>query len=220
MDFIKHYFFYIFIYINFFFFSCQHKEAHSHNHKNKQNQNFYTELEVSSLHDFSFKNQQNKDFIKENLLGKWNLLFFGYTNCPDICPPTLYELAKVYKKFEKNTKNFNKLQVIFVSVDPKRDRIDLLANYIKNFHLSFQAIVSSEEETILLAKQLGIFFYKTELSVEEKKHSEHLKELPKRNYLINHSGSILLVNPKGDLVGVFSTPHNSQNIFQVLKQII
>ena len=84
--------------------------------------------------------------------GKVTLLFFGYTQCPDVCPTTLSDLAAVKQKLGAKG---DKLQVVFVSVDPARDTSEVLKSYIANFDPSFLALRGSDEELAKMAKDFG-----------------------------------------------------------------
>ena len=89
--------------------------------------------------------------------GKVVALFFGYTQCPDVCPTTLSDLAQVKKKLGADG---DRLQVLFVTVDPARDTRELLAQYVPGFDPSFVGLYGSEEEIASTAKEFKVFYQK------------------------------------------------------------
>lgn len=150
---------------------------------------------------FELTDQNGQKFDLENLKDKWSMMFFGYTNCPDVCPTTMTLLNSIVKELEEDQKSLP--QVIFVTVDPERDTQQLLS-YVSYFNTSFLGLSGSEEELSLLTKQLGILYMK--IPNENASGST--------NYLMDHSSSILLFDPKARLVGIFSTPHEKEDIKQ------
>ena len=88
------------------------------------------------------------DFTNRSLEGRWTILSFGFMNCPDVCPTSLSELSALA----------NLADVIFVGVDPKRDSVDELDRYVRNFDTTFQGVTGTEQELRRLADALGIQF--------------------------------------------------------------
>jgi len=167
------------------------------------------------IRPFELQDHKGQRFTNENLMGQWNLLFFGFTHCPDICPPTLFQL----KSFINNLGNSPVLpRVFFVSVDPQRDSPAVIADYLKRFHPDFIGAVGNELELIRLAKQLGIYFEKSNAQADP--HAAHGQHGPAKKYLINHSGSILVVDPAGKLAGLFSTPHDAGKMADAWRKLI
>jgi len=154
---------------------------------------------ASLLKPFSLIDKNENVFTKEQLKGKWSLLFFGYTNCPDICPTTLHSLKKINTQLKKTPKVANSTQVIFVSVDPQRDTPKILKKYTEYFNKEFTAITGSEEDILKFANQFSAAYMK-----EPSKN--------KNDYQVSHTSSIFLVDPKMRIVASFSPPHNSQTI--------
>ncbi len=115
--------------------------------------------------------------------GKVVVMFFGYTQCPDVCPTTLSELTAVKKMLGANGE---KLQVLFVTLDPQRDTPDVLEPYMLNFDPSFLALGSTPEKLTELAKEYKIYFKK----VEGKTAS---------SYTIDHSAGSYVYDTKGRL---------------------
>ena len=93
--------------------------------------------------------------------GKVVALFFGFTHCPDVCPTTLVEMASVMKELGPDAE---RVQVLFVSVDPERDTADVLKRYVPAFHPTFLGLTGSADEIARAAKEFKIFYQKQNLS--------------------------------------------------------
>jgi len=146
----------------------------------------------------AFMDHNGETFSEQSLLGKWSIVFFGFTNCPDICPTTLQTLSQVKAKLEaKNA--WLPYQVIMVSVDPERDLIDKLKSYVPWFDKEFIGLAGELEYTREFAKRLGILFFKS-------------NEQSASIYEVDHSASLILINPEGQYAGVITAPHRIDEI--------
>jgi protein SCO1/2 len=152
-----------------------------------------TFLEASrELPDFNLIDQQGKGFGAADLRGRWSLLFFGYTNCPDFCPTTLATLAAMRKRLRADHAAAIP-QVIFVSVDAKRDTPAQLAKYVPYFDPEFIGLTAANQPSIeAVAKKLGV-------AVIIRPNSEG-------NYTVDHSSEILVLNPDGRLAAILTGP--------------
>jgi protein SCO1/2 len=153
---------------------------------------------------FNLTDDKGQPFTIDNLKGHWSLVFFGFTNCPDLCPTTLSTLNKTYQILAADHQN-PMPQVIFISVDPERDSIERIQTYLKNFNPNFIGATGSKPELDKLTQELSVIYAK----VMEEDH-----------YMIDHSGTIILVNPQGQFYGVFTLPHDATNIAKDIKSII
>ena len=109
--------------------------------------------------DFSLPDQDGKLRSLKDFQGKIVVLFFGYTQCPDVCPTTMTELAQVRKLLGADG---DKLQVLFVTVDPERDTPQVLKGYMANFDPSFIALRGSPGQLAAMAKDFKVFYKKNE----------------------------------------------------------
>lgn len=148
-----------------------------------------------ALPPFELVDHEGRTFGNDRLQGKWTFLFFGYTHCPDICPTTLATLAQVADRLESQDL-YEDTRFVFVSVDPDRDSPGNLAGYVVYFNPDFIGVTGDEEALSALTSSLGILYAK----VEDPENPD--------NYLVDHSGSILLAGPAGELAAVFSAPHD------------
>jgi protein SCO1/2 len=145
-----------------------------------------------ALPDFSLIDDQGRAFGPKNLRGRWSILFFGYTNCPDYCPATLAVLAAMQKQL-RAAKSDVLPQVIFVSVDAKRDTPAQLAKYVPYFDSEFIGLTAADQASIeALAKKWGVAVLVHPGAVG--------------NYTVDHSGALFVLDPAGRLAAILSGP--------------
>jgi protein SCO1/2 len=136
-------------------------------------------------------------------------MFFGFTNCPDVCPSALYDLNLVTEKIkELHSAELPPIQVVFFSVDPERDTPEKLSEYLDYFNPDFIGVTGPREQIAPLAMQLGIAY-----QIEE--HEQGAAQ-----YNVYHSASFLLTDPQGRLHGVFPAPHNAEKMVSDLVAAI
>jgi protein SCO1 len=152
---------------------------------------------------FALQDDNGQPFTPAQLQGKWSLLFFGFTFCPDICPTTLAQLNQFYGKLEPEYARDT--QIILVSVDPARDSAEKLHEYVRYFNPEFRGVTGEFLVLHQLATSLNIPFAKVPGGGD--------------NYQVEHSGNIALVNPKGHYVGFFKAPHDLNKLLQNYKSI-
>lgn len=141
------------------------------------------------ISEFSLFQHNQEVFNNDNFKGRWNLIFIGYTNCPDVCPATLTDITRIYNKIdEKLQKRF---QVILLSVDPERDNLKHLAQYLDYFHEDFLGVTGNKPDIDQLVASLGGIYA---LNKEEGEF-----------YSVDHSARIFIVNPKGERFGIISS---------------
>lgn len=165
-----------------------------------------TNLEVATVFPqprtitpFQLKDMSGKSLNIENLKGHYSLIFFGFTHCPDLCPTTLAMLNQSYKMME-NAKLKTLPQVLFISVDPERDNSKNIKTYLSSFNTAFLGATGSKKQLDKLTQEMSVIYTKV-ANVEDP-----------ANYMIDHSGTILIVNPEGQFYGVFTMPHDPQKI--------
>ena len=159
-----------------------------------------TNLEINGLEDillaspqqltaFNLRDINNKDFNLADLKDHWTFLFFGYTNCPDVCPTTLSELADLHQLLEKTPEGVGNTQVVFVSIDPERDTLSQLKSFVNYFNPRFIGATGSFEKLNALTDQLGANYRLVETEVPK-----YLVEQPE--YEVEHSAALFLIDPK------------------------
>ncbi len=160
----------------------------------------------------SLIDKQGKPFDFNQLKKQWTFLYFGYTLCPDICPTELTALAGVLEQLrEQQVKT--KHGVLFVSVDQQRDTPDRLSQFVDYFDATIQAVSGEESELRIMAQPIGAAWDKVA------QFDEH-GQPDQNNYLINHTTSILLVDPQGRAVGVFPTPHDPVAMAKAFSTVV
>jgi len=148
-----------------------------------------------ALPDFSLTNHLDDSFDNKDLIGSWSLIFFGFTNCPDVCPLTLNVIEQAITKLH----NFDDIpRTIFISVDPKRDQPKKLKAYVEHFNNDVIGLTGSKEQIDTITQSLGAIYAIANDSQE--------------NYLVDHSAHIFVIAPNGKMVALFSTPHDAKII--------
>lgn len=155
--------------------------------------------------EFSLLDQHGNTIGREVFEGQWDLLFFGFTHCPDVCPLTLQVLATAKDQLAQD--GFAPLpRIVLVSVDPERDTPELMAQYVDYFGEDNLGITGELDEIRKLTNGLGVFFEKATTENDD--------------YTVNHAAVVLLINPDGKFSALFGTPHVSENFVHDLPLIM
>lgn len=144
--------------------------------------------QARNLQEFQLVDQHGQPTGREQLYQQWTLAFVGYTYCPDICPLTLAKLAGVQPELAAMVKE--PLKVWFISVDPQRDSVEQLNNYVNYFQQpAVLGLTAGHDQLFPFVRQLGLMYA--------------LNSNAEGNYLVDHSASVVLINPQGQLVAMF-----------------
>ena len=149
---------------------------------------------------FELKDVNNESITEKSFQGPLTAIFFGFTNCPDICPMTLSNLDQVLEKLNDNDNK--KFKVYFISIDPERDSPEIIKRYLNLFKHQIYGITGDPQKIFSLSKSWGV--------LSEKIFTED------GGYLINHSSSVLLLK-KGKYIARISHHENLDNIFKVIR---
>ena len=152
---------------------------------------YYQQARIIS--PFSLTDESGEVFNNMQLRDKWSLMFFGYTSCPDVCPITLQNLNFIYEDLMAVANNS---QVLLVSVDPKRDSTEKLGQYIEYFNADFKALRAEHDVLFPFARNLGLMYAITSKGIDNSKEEDE-------NYWVDHSASLVLVNPEGKIAAIF-----------------
>ena len=139
---------------------------------------------------FSLTNQFGKVVTEKDFLGKYFLLFFGYTYCPDVCPTALTSISEALDLLGDPGKS---IVPIFITVDPARDTVEHLKEYSKFFHPRLITLTGTEEQIRSVSKLYRVYFSKS------KEHKDDAFD-----YLMDHSGITYLMGPDGKFISHFS----------------
>lgn len=157
------------------------------------------------LPDFSLLDQMGQQVNADTFRGQWDLVFFGFTNCPDICPTTLQVLANAKRELvEAGAKTLPR--IVLVSVDPERDTPQLLGRYVDYFGADNLGVTGEIAGVTTLTAALGIYFEKAPTA--------------DGGYSVNHTAAVLVINPDGEFSALFSAPHLVANYVHDLPIIM
>jgi len=159
------------------------------------------------IEEFNLTSHTGSPFTRESLRGRWTFMFFGYTHCPDVCPTTMGTLTQMDKIVHQQAPDV-KSQVVFVSVDPERDTVEKLAQYVPYFDPAYIGVTGSRADINRFTRKLGILHVRAGEDGSE-------------DYLVNHSSSVLLFNPDGELRALFSgVPHDASELADNFLKIV
>ena len=152
--------------------------------------------------DFSLKDMNNNTRTQESFNGPLTAIFFGFTNCPDVCPMTLNKMDIVLDNLKNKKKN---LKFFFISVDPERDSPEIIKDYLNNFENKFIGITGKPEKIFLLYQSWGIMSKKIFLENGE--------------YNIDHSSPVILLKD-GKYVATISHRDDIKQSIKILKKYL
>lgn len=162
--------------------------------------------EARDISAFQLSDSNGQPFDPSRLTGKWSLLFFGYTHCPDICPTTLTTLRGMARSLQQTPDYYRDMQFVFISVDPKRDGLAHLKEYVHYFHPDFLAATGKKVQIDKLARQLGaVYMFDGDTSGDD--------------YIVNHSAAIVLIDPKARWVARFNPPHKASELADDFRRL-
>ncbi|XP_022767764.1 protein SCO1 homolog 1, mitochondrial-like isoform X2 [Durio zibethinus] len=153
---------------------------------------------------FSLINHDGKRVTEKDFLGKWTLVYFGFTHCPDICPDELQKLAAAIDKIKE--KAGIEIVPVFISVDPERDTPEQVHEYVKEFHPKLVGLTGNSDEIKKVARAYRVYYMKTE---EEDS-----------DYLVDHSIVMYLMDPNMEFVKFFGKNNDVDSLTDgVIKEI-
>jgi protein SCO1 len=164
----------------------------------------------------NFINDQSESLnLSEISQGKWILMYFGYTSCPDVCP---IDLSKINLSFEM-MENKDKLQVVFISVDPARD-IGRLNQFAGAFNSSFLGLTAHNHELEVISKSLGVYHQVVESQKLAQSDHSGQDTGSHEHYNVDHTTSFLLFSPDLKLTALLTSPHEPKPMAEALDRII
>ena len=152
--------------------------------------------------DFSLKDMNNNTITQESFDGPLTAIFFGFTNCPDVCPMTLNKMDIVLDKLKNKKKD---VKVFFISVDPEKDTPEVIKEYLSNFDNKFIGITGDPEKIFLLYKSWGVMSKKIFLDNGE--------------YNIDHSTPVILLK-NGEYISMISHRDDIKKSIKILKKYL
>lgn len=156
------------------------------------------------LPDFHLTRADGGSLTAADWKGRWTVAFFGYTNCPDVCPTTLATFKLVWSKLGE-AGIADRVRFDFISVDPARDTPEQLARYVGYFSKDFVAATGTDEELTQLTHALGLLYSR--------------EPTGNGDYTVDHSASAIIIDPSGREVGLFRPPFDAGQIAADLKTL-
>ncbi len=159
------------------------------------------------LTEFTLTSHKGQPLTRQQLQGQWTLAFVGYTFCPDICPMTMATLAGTYAELQAMLPAQQPLAIWFISADPQRDTVSALANYVGYFEQpAITGVTAGHDKLFPFVRDLGLMYA--------------ISSTTEPDYLVDHSASIVLINPRGQLAAVFKPQLKVGEVPLVTKAIL
>jgi protein SCO1/2 len=154
--------------------------------------------------EFSLLSSQGGEYRLDSKTGKFVLIFFGYTYCPDVCPTTLYEMKEIKARLNDKAEN---LEFVFITVDPDRDTQEQLTRYLTSFDGSFFGLTGTTQQLEKVWKDYGVY-----REIQETENS--------LGYLVDHTSRLYLINSQGELMMTYLYETTLEEIISDLNYLI
>nr|WP_279347250.1 SCO family protein [Govania unica] len=154
---------------------------------------------------FSLVDQTGKRVTDQDFRGRYMLVFFGYTFCPDVCPMELSSMTEAMDLLPKNIAA--KVQPIFITVDPTRDTVPVMAEFVQNFSPKLIGLTGTEDEIKAASRAYRVYYQKSVEGTETE-------------YLMDHSAIVFVMGPKGQYVAHFSAGVSPEMMAKKLQDIV
>lgn len=155
--------------------------------------------------DFELRDQHGQRFDAKRLRGHWSLLYFGYLQCPDVCPTTLQSLHALSELIARSGAEATLPQVVFITVDPEHDSAQRLASYLSYFDERFIGLTGDPAQLALLARSLGVMY-------AEYRDPNGMRSM-------DHTTSVLIVDPQARAVAALPAPHQPATMLHQWLQL-
>jgi len=153
--------------------------------------------------EFNLVRHDGNPITDKDLLGKPHAIFFGFTNCPEVCPTTLYEMSTWLSELGKDADGIN---VYFMSVDPDRDTKEVLADYLTSFDERIIGITGNRPQVEQTLKSYRVYFKRADLEDED--------------YNMDHTASVYLLDPKGKFTGSIAYGEDGKSAVAKLRKLL
>ncbi|WP_417450355.1 SCO family protein [Kordiimonas sp.] len=157
--------------------------------------------------DFTLTAHTGETLSNRDFRGKFMLIYFGYSFCPDVCPLELAKMTLGLNELEKEGYDTTLLQPLFITVDPERDTVSALNEYVTDFHPRLIALTGSMEDIQDVAKKYRVYF--------KKREQEGID-----GYLMDHQSFIFVMGPDGDYVRLFSAKDQPEDIAAAFRPVL
>lgn len=143
----------------------------------------------------------------EDFLGRYMLVYFGYSFCPDVCPLDLQKLSVALYSLEQEGYDTTPVQPLFITIDPERDTVEEMAGFLTDFHPRLIGLTGTLDEITAAAREYKVYFAKREQEGTD-------------DYLMDHSAYIFVMSPEGEFMRLFSTRDKPTDIAQALAPVL
>lgn len=157
---------------------------------------------ATQIPDFALTNQNGDVFRKANLKNKWTLMFFGYTNCPDVCPMSLRVLDGVSNQDNLPLNS----QFVFTTVDPSRDTQEKMKDFVSYFNEDLIGLTGDKAEIDKLAEPLGVIY-------------DYEGDVASGDYIVNHFAAVYIFDPQARMRAYILPPHDVQRVTEVFRLV-
>jgi protein SCO1/2 len=165
------------------------------------------------LPEFSLVTADGKPFTAHDLEGKWTFAFFGFTNCPDVCPTTMAVLAQAQQRLlEADPEAAESFQGVLVTVDPERDTPEKLGAYVHAFSPRFIGVTGDVQQIAGLAAGVNVAFAKVPLIGPN-------GSVDASSYTMDHTANIVIINPRGHYHGFIKYPQQADTIVEAYRSL-
>ncbi len=152
---------------------------------------------------FTLTDHQNRPRTHTDFRGRYMLVYFGYTYCPDICPTALQKMISAMMQLPPEQQE--KITPVFISIDPERDTVQQLASYVENFHPRMVGLTGTREQIAVAARAYRVYYGRAKADDSA------------ADYLMDHSSIVFLMNPRGDYVTHFTHATPPEKIVSLLQ---
>jgi len=152
---------------------------------------------------FHLIDQNGKPVSDTDLKGKWQLLFFGYTHCPDTCPTALNEISLALDRLGKKR---DEVEIVFITVDPERDTPQVLKSYVESFDAQISALTGNPDQVAQAARAYRVYYAK------------HPR--PDGGYDMDHSAVIYIMDPQGRFTATFTPDATADAMAERLQKLL
>jgi protein SCO1 len=153
--------------------------------------------------DFELIDQNMQKFNSNLLHGKLSLIYFGFTYCPDVCPTSLYKISNIIETLDKYRIN---VQPVFITIDPERDTIPVLKEYLSHFNHKFIGLTGTKDQIREAAGKFKVYFARAESNNADP-----------NNYMLNHSSFIYLIDKNGKYLKHFYIDTSPEDIIEFIR---
>ena len=162
--------------------------------------------------EFELRDHTGASFDRANFEGRWSFVFFGFVSCPDVCPTSMAVLGTVDRQLQSGASELaEQFQGILVSVDPDRDSLETLGACATAFSPRFLGVTGPREDLVELTTQVNVAFAKVPLAEALTQRAQNTEALADA-YTVDHTGNIVIINPRGHYHGFIKLPHDAETI--------